>query len=64
MAEIGLFALSRQCLNRRMGDMKTRAKEVTAWEKERNRSKAMVQWQFGKTNSKEKLHRHYLMIHN
>jgi len=64
MAEIELSALSRQCLNRRIGDMKTLAREVAAWEKERNRARTTVRWQFGKTKAREKLHRHYLMIHN
>lgn len=64
MAEIELSALSRQCLNRRIGDIKTLTKEVAAWEKERNRTKTTVRWQFGKTKAREKLHRHYLMIHN
>ena len=42
IAEIELSALSRQCLNRRIGDMKTLAKEVATLEKERNRSKATI----------------------
>jgi len=36
MAEIEFSALSRQCLNRRIGDIKTLAKEAGAWEKDRN----------------------------
>ncbi len=64
MVEIELSALSRQCLNRRIGDIKTLAREVDAWEKERNRAKATVRWQFGKIKAREKLHRHYLMMRN
>ncbi len=64
MAEIELSALSRQCLNCRIGDIKTLAREVDAWEKERNWAKATVRWQFGKIKAREKLHRHYLMMHN
>ena len=64
MAEIELSAISRQCLNRRIGDMKTLAKDVAPREKERNRPKATVQWQFGKTKAREKPHSCYLMIHN
>jgi hypothetical protein len=64
MVEIELSALSRQCLNRRIGDIKTLAREVDAWEKERNRAKTTVRWKFSKTKAREKLHRHYLMNHN
>jgi len=64
MAEIELSALSRQCLNRRIGDIKTLIREIEAWERERNKLKTTVRWQFGKTKAREKLHRHYLMIHN
>jgi hypothetical protein len=31
MAEIELSILSRQCLNRRIGDIETLAKEIVAW---------------------------------
>jgi hypothetical protein len=64
MAEIELSALSRQCLNRRIGDINILHKEVAAWENERNRARTTVRWQFGKNKAREKLHRHYLMIHN
>lgn len=64
MAEIEFSALSRQCLNRRIGDIKTLAKEAIAWEKERNRTKAKVRWQFTKAKAREKFCRHYLKIRN
>ena len=42
MAEIELSALSKQCLDRRIGDIKTFSKEVYAWVGQRNRQKATV----------------------
>ena len=64
MAEIEFSALSRQCLNRRIGDIKTLAKEAGAWEQDRNRIKATVRWQFTKNKAREKFYRHYLRIQN
>jgi len=62
MAEIEFSALSRQCLNRRIGDIKTLEKEAGAWERDRNKIKAKVRWQFTKTKAREKFCRHYLEI--
>ena len=64
MAEIEFSALSRQCLNRRIGDIKTLAREAYAWEHDRNKVKAKVRWQFTKTKAREKFSSHYLMIKN
>lgn len=64
MAEIEFSALSRQCLNRRIGDIKTLATEASAWEQDRNRIKATVRWKFTKSKAREKFCRHYLKIRN
>jgi hypothetical protein len=64
MAEIEISALSKQCLNRRIGDIDKLAKEVKAWEQERNDIKAKVRWQFNKTKAREKLNRHYINARN
>ena len=64
MAEIELSALSKQCLDRRLGTMKIFSKEVAAWVKYRNRKKAKVAWQFTKNIAREKLGRHYDIIRN
>jgi hypothetical protein len=64
MAEIEFSALSRQCLNRRIGDIKILAKEADAWELGRNRVKATVRWQFNRIKAKEKLHRNYPILQN
>ena len=64
MAEIDLSALSKQCLDRRIGDVKTLSKEVHAWANERNHHNATVKWQFTKNHAREKLDRHYHSIRN
>ena len=53
MAEIELSALSKQCLDRRIADMKTLKHEVSAWENERNSIGATVRWQFKKDNARD-----------
>ena len=64
VVEIEISALSRQCLDRRIGDIKKLSNEVSAWERERNRTKATVRWEFSKEDAREKFHRHYLNIQN
>lgn len=64
MAEIELSALSKQCLDRRIGDIKTLTKEVSAWVGPRNRQKATVSWQFTKNDARDKFGRFYHSIKN
>jgi hypothetical protein len=64
MAEIELSALARQCLDRRIGDMKTLEHEAKAWEAERNQQKIMIHWRFTTNHAREKLERHYKAIKN
>ena len=64
MAEIEFSALSRQCLNRRIGNIETLEKEAGSWEQDRNRIKASVRWQFTKNKAREKFYKHYLEIKN
>ena len=64
MAEIKLSALSKQCLDRRIGDIKTFSKEVYAWGGQRNRQKATVSWQFTKNDARDKFSRFYHSIRN
>jgi hypothetical protein len=64
MVEIEISALSRQCLNRRIGDIELLAREVSAWERERNKNKVTVHWEFSKEKAREKLRRHYLKTQN
>jgi hypothetical protein len=59
MAEIELAALAKQCLDRRIGDMETLAKEVRAWERKRNAIRATVRWSFTLDTAREKFRRYY-----
>ncbi len=64
MAEIELSALSKQCLDRRIGDMETLESEAKAWEQKRNQQKIMIQWRFTTNHAREKLKRHYKAVRN
>ncbi len=64
MVEIEISALSRQCLDRRIGNINKLANEVHAWERERNRAKATVRWEFSKEDARQKFRRHYINIQN
>ena len=64
MAEIELSAISKQCLSRRIGNIKIFSDEVCAWTRQRNRQKATVSWQFTKNKAREKLNRHYNIVKN
>jgi hypothetical protein len=59
MAEIELSALSGQCLDRRIGDVKTLRREVAAWEGERNDCQVEVNWQFTTADARTKLRQLY-----
>lgn len=55
MVEIELSVLVRQCLKRRLPDMETLDREVGAWEAERNRLEASVEWRFRTEDARIKL---------
>jgi hypothetical protein len=55
MAEIELSALSRQCLDRRIADLALLAREVAAWEQERNTHATTVHWRFTTADARVKL---------
>jgi len=55
IAEIELNVVSRQCLNRHIGDIKTMRYEVAAWERERNNKCAKVDWRFSADDARIKL---------
>lgn len=46
MAELELSVLSRQCLDRRIPDEQTLAREVAAWADDRNRDSVGITWHF------------------
>lgn len=55
MAESELSILARQCLDRRIADPRTLAREVAAWECRRNRTEARMEWQFTTADARIKL---------
>lgn len=62
MVEIEMSIFAKQCLDRRIGDITTLAKEVSALAEERNHKGATVTWQFTKNDAREKLNRFYRTI--
>jgi hypothetical protein len=59
MAEIELSAMSKQCLDRRIDDITTLQKELTAWENHRNAVQKGVDWHFTTVDARTKLKRLY-----
>ncbi len=64
MAEIELSALSKQCLDRRIGDIKILSSETSTWVEKRNVKKTTINWQFTKNKARDKLKRFYNTIKN
>jgi transposase len=58
-AEIELSVLSRQCLDRRIGDRETLVREVAAWEQERNGARSLIRWRFTAADARAKLQHVY-----
>ena len=58
-AEIELSALSKQCLDRRIGEMETLEREAKAWAFDRNQKGITVKWQFTNDKAREKFKRFY-----
>lgn len=59
MAEIEFSALSRQCLNRRIGTREELVQEIQAWEKDRNAAQVKCDWQFRTEEARIKLKKLY-----
>lgn len=55
MAEIELSVLSKQCLDRRIGDLDGLGKEIGAWSGKRNEARIKIEWRFTTTTAREKL---------
>ncbi len=55
MAEIELSVLSRQCLDRRIGDEETLKRETRKLEEERNAACAKIEWRFTTEDARRKL---------
>jgi len=59
IAEIAFSVLSRQCLDRRVPDAATLAREVAAWQQRRNAATCTVDWRFTTADARIKLKRLY-----
>ena len=59
MVEIEISVLARQCLDRRIGDIETLAKEVAAWEVRRNQEGATIEWLLNLDKARTKLSKAY-----
>ena len=64
MAEIEIGVLARQCLDRRIPDQETLRREVDAWQDQRNRDMARVDWRFTTADARIKLKSLYPAIQN
>ena len=62
MVEIELSVLVRQCLKRRLPDIESLGREVRAWEAERNRRGASVEWRFTTDDARARLRKLYPSI--
>ena len=57
LAEIELGILSRQCMGGRIPDKQTLVDQMKAWQTDRNRSRAVIGWQFTTADARIKLWR-------
>lgn len=62
VAEIELSFLSKQCLDRRIGDGAMLDRELQAWNTQRNQEGSKVQWQFTTADARVKLRHLYPQI--
>lgn len=59
VAEIELSALSRQCLDRRIGDVEGLRRELAAWEAARNAERSVVRWRLTTDDARVRLRHLY-----
>lgn len=59
MVEFEFSAISKQCLDRRIGDMETMVKEVSICVRQRNEAQTKVNWQFSTSDARNKFKRFY-----
>jgi len=62
IAELELSALAGQCLDRRIPDLASMRREVSAWQASRNQRAAPVNWRFNTEKARTKLTRLYQKI--
>lgn len=59
MVEIEIGVLRTQCLDRRIDNRELLISEVTAWERQRNKSRALIKWMFTPEKARTKMARAY-----
>lgn len=59
MVEIEIGLLQGQCLSRRIDDPKRLRNEIAAWERQRNKARARINWMFTTDKARDKLGRAY-----
>src|SRR5215475_5454411 len=59
MVEIEIGVLQGQCLGRRIADPKRLRNEIAAWERQRNKTRARINWMFTTDKARAKLARAY-----
>ena len=59
VAEMELSVVARQCLDRRIPDLATLRRDVTAWQQRRNAAVVKVDWQFTTADARVKLKKLY-----
>lgn len=64
MIEIEMAVFSKQCLDRRIGDMQLLESEVLALAQQRNDQRATVHWRFTKNAARVTLHKLYTISQN
>ena len=57
--EIEFSALSKQCLDRRIGNIDILRKEVLSWTNDRIKNKIKINWLFSKENARKKFSKRY-----
>lgn len=62
MAETELSVMTKQCLDRRIPNVATLRREIAAWERQRNRARSKINWQFTTHDARIKLRKLYPSI--
>ncbi len=60
MAEIEINIMTKECLERRIGQKEILKREIAAWTKQRNKERKKINWTFTKKKADEKLSKYYV----
>ena len=64
MVEIEFSALSRQCLNRRIGNIEALKAQILPWIKERNEKQIKISWRFSVQKARSQMASKYIKINH